>query len=188
METTSDTETLQTALRAQLHAAPSEKAKRYIGKFFETTRAGSKIAGTVQGNHGIYLVSIDASTGRLSSACSCYIGKGGFCHHCEALAHTFLKTPAIFREVHSTARDEVRSLDDLHAYLQGVTLETLLAELKAHGVTQSAFAASIGMNSRHLSAVKSAELRNHFYHELGATKVACLWVLEHLGKHPKSMQ
>ena len=61
-----------------------------------------------------------------------------------------------------------------------MTLETLLAELKASGITQSAFAASIGMNTRHLSAVKSSELRNHFFHELGATKLACLWVLEHI--------
>lgn len=175
-----DIESLQAELRAFWRAAPSEKAKRYVGKFFETTRAGSKIAGKVQGNHGTYLVSIEASPGHLSSACSCYIGKRGFCHHCEALAYTFLETPGGFREVQSTARDEVRSLDDLHVYLQGVTLETLLAELKAHGITQSAFAAGIGMNSRHLSAVKSAESRNNFYHELGATKVACLWVLEHI--------
>ena len=61
-----------------------------------------------------------------------------------------------------------------------MTLETLLAELKANGITQSAFAASIGMNTRHLSAVKSSELRNHFFHELGATKLACLWVFEHI--------
>lgn len=38
------------------------------------------------------------------------------------------------------------------------------------------------MNSRQLSAVKSSELRNRFYHELGATKLACLWVLERFGK------
>jgi hypothetical protein len=73
-------------------------------------------------------------------------------------------------------------LAELTEYLRGVTLDTLLQDLKAHGITQKAFAESIGMSSRHLSAVKSAEARNHFYHELGATKLACLWVLEHFGK------
>jgi hypothetical protein len=38
------------------------------------------------------------------------------------------------------------------------------------------------MTTRHLGAIKSAELRNHFFHELGATKLACLWVIEHFGK------
>jgi hypothetical protein len=37
----------------------------------------------------------------------------------------------------------------------------------------------IGMNPRHLSSIKSSELRNRFYNELGATKLACLWVIEH---------
>ena len=31
-------------------------------------------------------------------------------------------------------------------------------------------------------AVIEAELRHHYFNELGATKLACLWVLEHLGK------
>ena len=178
----SEISALETAIRAQWRATPSEKAKRYIGHFVETTRVGSKITGKVQGNHGTYIVSIESTADRVSSGCSCYIGKGGFCHHCEALAHTFLQNPNAFQEVQPTAREAIRSLVDLQTYLQGVTLETLLAELKASGITQTAFAASIGMNTRHLSAVKSSELRNHFYYELGATKLACLWVLEHLGQ------
>ena len=38
------------------------------------------------------------------------------------------------------------------------------------------------MNTRHLAAIKSSELRHHYFNELGATKLACVWVLEHLGK------
>ncbi len=180
METTSDIEALQAAIRAQWRAAPSEKAKRYVGRFYEATRIGSKIVAKIEGNHGTYVVSIESTAGRVSSGCSCYVGKGGSCHHCEALAHTFLRNPSAFHEVQPTAREAIQSLADLQAYLQDVTLETLVAELKANGITQSAFAASIGMNTRHLSAVKSSELRNHFFHELGATKLACLWVLEHI--------
>jgi hypothetical protein len=38
------------------------------------------------------------------------------------------------------------------------------------------------MNPRHLTAVKSKELRNRYFNELGAIKLASLWVLEHMGK------
>jgi transcriptional regulator with XRE-family HTH domain len=51
--------------------------------------------------------------------------------------------------------------------------------LKEKGIAQKAFAAGIGMSTQHLSAVKSSEIKNRFYHELGAIKLACLWVLEH---------
>ena len=37
------------------------------------------------------------------------------------------------------------------------------------------------MNTRHLATIKSSELRHHYFHELGATKLACVWVLEHGG-------
>ena len=82
----------------------------------------------------------------------------------------------------SKDKNDLSRLDDLPAYLKNATLETLLAELKAKGITQKAFAESIGMNPRHLGAVKSSEQRNHFFNELGAIKLACLWMLEHMDK------
>jgi hypothetical protein len=36
------------------------------------------------------------------------------------------------------------------------------------------------MNPRHLTAIKSSEARHRYFNELGATKLACLWVLENL--------
>ena len=178
----SDTETLQAAIQSHWPGAPGDKALRYIGQFTDCTRTGAKIVAKVVGNHGTYTVSIDASGGGARSACSCYIGKGGYCHHCAALAHTFLADPGSFREVRPIPREAVGGLPELQAYLAGVTLEELLAQLKAHGITQKAFAEGIGMNPRHLGAIKSAEARNHFFHELGATKLAVLWVMDHLGK------
>jgi hypothetical protein len=79
-------------------------------------------------------------------------------------------------------RQDVREITDVQAYLQGVTLESLLSQLKEKGITQKAFAEQIGMNPRHLTAIKSSELRHHYFNELGATKLACLWVLERVGK------
>ncbi len=75
-------------------------------------------------------------------------------------------------------RQSLRTLADLEAYLASTTLDTLLQEMKAQGITQTTFAESIGMNPRHLSAIKSSELRNRYFNELGATKLASLWVIE----------
>ena len=178
----SNIETLQAAIQSHWPGPPGEKAAGYIGRFFDCTRTGTKIVAKVEGNHGTYTVSINASQNGVTSACSCYIGKGGYCHHCVALGYTFLRNPDSFREIQTVPGEAVGSLPDLQAYLAGVTLDELLAQLKAHGITQKAFAEGIGMSSRHLGAVKSAEARNHFFNELGVTKLAVLWVVEHFGK------
>lgn len=175
-----DGEVIETALRKRWSSVPSVKAKGYVGKFVNATRAGKKITGRVEGNHGMYTVSIQAEPDGLTSACSCYIGKGGFCHHCEALAHTFLESPRRFKAIKSKKLQDVQRLDQLSAPLRATILDALLQELKDRGVTQKAFAESIGMHPRHLGSIKSSELRNRYYNELGATKLACLWVLEHL--------
>ena len=87
-----------------------------------------------------------------------------------------------FKAVKSKQVKDVHDLTDVRAYLDSVTLDALLTQLKAKGITQKAFAEQIGMNTRHLAAIKSSELRNHYFNELGATKLACLWMLEYLGK------
>jgi hypothetical protein len=97
------------------------------------------------------------------------------------LALTFLSKPGQFKVVTPKQRKDVRTLTDVRSYLDSVTLETLLSQLKEKGITQKAFAEQIGMNTRHLAAIKSSKLRHHYFNELGATKLACLWVLEHLG-------
>jgi uncharacterized Zn finger protein len=171
---------VQKVLRTTWPGPPGEKARRYIGKFYALERIGDRITGKVEGNHGTYTVSIQVDGSQVSSTCGCYIGKHGYCHHCAALAHTFLQTPTAFVEVVSKDKADLSSLGDLPDYLKSNTLESLLSELKANGITQKAFAESIGMNPRQLGAVKSSEQRNHFFNELGAIKLACLWVLEHM--------
>ncbi len=180
-------EALRVAMKARWGSAlahrymndKKDKVGRYVGKFFNCTRLGSRISGKVVGNHGTYTVTIQINDDMLTSACSCYIGKGGYCHHCLALAITFLNDTSAFEVVKTRTRDEIKALATLKEYLDGVTLDTLLQELGAKGITQKAFAESLGMNPRHLTAVRSSELRNHFYNELGAAKLACLWVMEH---------
>jgi uncharacterized Zn finger protein len=177
-----DLDLLQTAIKRHWSWVPSKKAKGYVNTFFAAQRRGTTITAKVVGNHGTYTVSIQIEPQGVRSACSCYIGKHGHCHHCEALARTFLVDPRKFTVVKPKQIKEVRQLTDVRASLESVTLDTLLTQLKAQGITQKAFAEQIGMNTRHLAAIKSSELRHHYFNELGATKLACLWVLEHLGK------
>ena len=175
-------EQLRRAIKCHWSRVPSKKAQPYVNAFSARVRSGTKITAKVVGNHGTYTVSIQLDPQGLTSACSCYIGKHGFCHHCEALAIAFVQDPGQFTVIIPKQRKDVRHLTDVQAYLQSVTLEALLAQLKDKGITQKAFAEQIGMNTRHLAAIKSSELRQHYFNELGATKLACLWVLEHLGK------
>jgi uncharacterized Zn finger protein len=172
-------ETLQAALRQRWPTRTDAKVQQYVGKFFECKRVGTRISARVKGNHGIYTVSIRVEGDTTVSACSCYIGKHGYCHHCAALAATFLNDPAAFPAVERKERQDVRGLSDLNAFLAHTTLEALLQQLKEQGITQIAFAEGIGTSSQHLAAVKKSELRNRFHNELGALKLACLWVLEH---------
>ncbi len=169
-----DLDTLQTAIKRHWSLVPSRKAKPYVNAFFAAVRRGMNITAKVLGNHGIYTVSIQVAEQDLTSACSCYIGKHGSCHHCAALAITFLNDSSVFKVVKQKQVKQVQTLDDVRAYLQSMTLDALLKELKTQGMTQKAFAESIGMNTRHLSAIKSSELRHRSFNELGATKLACL--------------
>ncbi len=177
-----DLEILKSAIQKNWSSRPGDKAKRYVGQFFDATRFGTKIAAEVAGNHGIYTVSVQVTDGRLTSACSCYIGKHGGCHHCQALGLTFLQDTTAFKELEQRALEDVRELADMPEYLRSVTLDGLIQELKKKGITQKAFAESIGMSSQKLSAIKSSERRNRYFHELGATKLACLWILERFGE------
>lgn len=178
-----DLEMLKAALIQHWTRPGGEKVQRYIDQFYARKRIGTKILALVEGNHGTYTVSIRAESRQLlTSACSCYIGKHGGCHHCAALAATFLKVPDSFTVTKPVKLEEVHELSELRRYLDSVTLDDLIKKLQARGITQKAFAESMGMSSRHLSAVKSSELRNRYFHELGATKLACLWVLEHFAQ------
>lgn len=175
--TNSQLDKLKVVIASLYKDAPSEKANNYIGEFFNRKVIGNKIVANVVGNHGTYIVSIVVKDKFPDKNCSCYIGRGG-CHHCSALAYTFLRDTESFKEETTKPRTSIKTIEDLEAYLKSITLEELIDEMKAKGILQKDFAAAINMNGNHLSAVKSAENRNRFYYELGATKLACLYMIE----------
>jgi len=183
-----DMELLKKIIRKTWQGNPSSKARSYIGQFFDRSFTSNKISARVVGNYGTYRVSITVGNAGVKSACSCYIGKHGDCHHCHALAATFLNDSDSFQFIEPPNPKEIKGIEGLHAYLTAKTLETLLKELKENGISQKDFAESIGMNPRHLTSIKSCELNNRYYNELGATKLACLWVLEHCTQSRKSQE
>ena len=94
-----DIEKLRSAIQSRWSGDPSLKAMRYTESFFNQIRTAKKIVAQVEGNHGIYTVSIQLKGSGLSAACSCYVGKEGLCHHCEALAFAFLRSDSYFKEI-----------------------------------------------------------------------------------------
>lgn len=174
-----DVEAIEAAIiNGKWNQSGHKKTAGYVGQFFDRKRTGKKIIAKVHGNWRTYTVSLAIKDSKVDAACSCYVGGG--CHHCRALAQTFLNDPQSFAVVARKTRGRIRTLDDLEAYLKSTTLDDLTQQLKQRGITQTAFADSIGMSSRHLTAIKSSEARNRYFHELGATKLACLWVLENI--------
>lgn len=87
--------------------ADSPKVKRYVGQFWDRQRRERKITAVVQGNHGDYTVAIEAQEAGIWSACSCYIGKRRYCHHCAALGLTFLAEPDSFVVIEKVAKTAV---------------------------------------------------------------------------------
>jgi hypothetical protein len=73
-------ETLQAAVRRHWSRTPSDKAKRYVDAFFDTTRIGTKIIAKVHGNNGTYIVSIHLIQQTINAS----IGRGPG-KHCEGL-------------------------------------------------------------------------------------------------------
>lgn len=159
--------------------SPSDiKARRYVGQFFNRRRIDLKIIADVEGNHSTYTVSIDTGTEHPTSACSCYIGAGGGCHHVRALAQTFLDAPDSFVPQETRTREQVRTLDDLALYLETTPLKALLADLKAHDLSPKQAGTLLGAGRRTLNNAAQDEAHNQRADTLGALKLACLYLLE----------
>ena len=85
-----------------------------------------------------------------------------------------MRNDGYFKEIEPKKLADIHAIEDVETYLEGVTLAALLKQLTGKGITQKAFAESIGMNPRHLSAIKSSELKNRYFNELGAVKLCAV--------------
>ncbi len=77
----------------------------------------------------------------------------------------------------SSIPSHFESLDELEAYVQSTTLEELLDQCRQRGITQKRLAEMFYLPPNFLSVVKRSERRGHYFHFIGACKLACLYVL-----------
>lgn len=164
------------------------EVQKCVGQFYDCIRTNIKAIARIKGNYGFHVVSIELINefkGILNYSCSCYIGKNGNCHHCLALIKTFLNNPDSFENIELKESIDIKNVAEIKKYLESTTLDSLIKQLKAKGITQKAFAESMKMPINHLNAIKRSELKEHFFNELGSVKLACLWALEHLNKETK---
>jgi hypothetical protein len=72
---------------------------------------------------------------------------------------------------------EINTLNGLERYLSDVSLESLLDECRARGITQKRLAGMFRLPPNFLTVVKSSERKGHYFNFIGACKIACLYVL-----------
>ena len=106
----SDVGVLKKAIQSRWLHEPSAKAQRYVGHFFDQQRIGAKITAKVLGNHGTYTVSVQVDEQQLSSACSCYIGKHGYCFE-HALTTNDWPDPPSWQEFFTVATRGLQSTE-----------------------------------------------------------------------------
>ncbi len=70
------------------------------------------------------------------------------------------------------------NLDELERYLKATTLESLLNECRARGITQTRLAGMFRLPSNFLTVVKRSERKGHYFNFIGACKIACLYILQ----------
>ena len=76
-----------------------------------------------------------------------------------------------------------KNLDELETCLQDTTLESLLDECRARGITQKRLAGMFQLPPNFLCVVKRSERKGHYFNFIGACKIACLYVLT-MGEGP----
>ncbi|MBI2191994.1 MAG: hypothetical protein HYU36_08425 [Planctomycetes bacterium] len=100
------------------------------------------------------------------------------CKHAAALGLTYLHDPGSFKDIPKTNRTEVRALADVSKFLKGTSLDALVEELRARGITQKQVVEILGINSGLFGSAKRLEKRGRRYGFLNACKLACAYLLE----------
>ena len=173
-------------LRAKVSQKTYQRAQEYVMQFTHQTIQGNEISGKVEGNYGTYTTFLHVSDKGdfLEGRCSCRAADQDFCKHSAALGLTYLATPESFVQKEKAgkagkvAREEIKSLDDVAAYLKRVTLDELVKELKARGTSQKSLLEILKMNPNLFSSAKRCEQRGRYYNFLNALKLACLYLLK----------
>lgn len=154
------------------------RAQDYVGAFENPEATSREIRGNVTGNYGTYTAILRRIGDSLEFACSCPAADDMDCKHAAALGLTYLRDPGVFQEMAKADRAEVRAVADVSKFLKGSTLERLVEELRARGITQKQVIEILGINSGLFGSAKRLEERGRRYGFLNACKLACAYLLE----------
>ncbi|WP_141509057.1 helix-turn-helix domain-containing protein [Candidatus Chloroploca asiatica] len=178
-------ETVAQLLQSRWQGAPSPKTQKYINTFFDIFTLRNGLYAKVQGNHGVYRVSIFEYNDQIDATCSCYIGKHGYCHHCEALARTFLLDATTIPPVPAYHIADVRTAttpEQINQYIRSTALAELLQELERNRISIKSVAASLGVSPQRIRALIKKEQHQGVVDELTPIKLSCLWLLDQLNR------
>lgn len=179
MTTTSTADLIQQILKTRWQETVTAKTQHYIGAFFDMFSLRHGIYAKVQGNHGIYRVSIFPEKSHPEATCSCYIGKDGYCHHCEALAHTFLLNPLAFTiipEQHIADIIGATIPEQINTATRSAALADIVEELERNGIRVKDVAESMGLSAQRFRAMIKRERQQGIVDDLTPIKLACVWL------------
>jgi methionyl-tRNA synthetase len=136
--TTTTDETVKQILRIRWQRTTSPKTQKYINQFFDIFTVRGGLYAKVEGNHGTYRVAIFQYNDQIDATCSCYIGKNGYCHHCEALARTFLLNPTGITAIPTHHVVDVLAAttpQQINDYIRSTALDEIIHELERQGIS-----------------------------------------------------
>ncbi|PDW00642.1 hypothetical protein [Candidatus Viridilinea mediisalina] len=184
MTTSNPKEIVEQILQARWHSTISGKAQTYVGQFFDAFTLRQGVYAKVQGNHGIYRVSIFPGNKNVSATCSCYIGKSGYCHHCEALAHAFLLYPETFTAIPKYTMADVSAAttpERIHSVVRSLALAAVIEELEQNNMNLKGIAVSMGVSEQKIRSLIKKERQQGIIDDLTPLKLACVWLLQKFG-------
>jgi predicted XRE-type DNA-binding protein len=184
--TTSETaRTVKHLLQNRWQGGISPKAQKYVNVFFDVFALRGGLYAKVEGNHGVYRVSLFHFNNQIDATCSCYIGKSGYCHHCEALARTFLLNPTSIPTIPAYQLADISAAatpEQIYHFTRSAALAEILQELERNRVSIKSVAESMGLSPQRIRALMKKEQQQGILDELIPLKLASIWLLGHLNR------
>jgi len=171
-------------LKSLCNSRTYNRAWKYAGSFIKRTIDGSEISGIVGGNYGDYFTTLNLK--ELKATCTCKSGDD-LCKHAIALGLTYIVSPESFRRKEKdVVIKKIRRLSDIPEFLDSVTLDDLVKELKKRKITQKEITRILNMNQNLFISAKRCEKIGHRYNFLNACKLACMYLIEIIGVQESS--
>jgi uncharacterized Zn finger protein len=154
-----------------------QRAENYVGKFIDCSVEGSLLKGTIKGNHGAYITTLQIDSDPIKFSCECSNSKEVFCKHAAALGLTYIYTPWVFASSRKLDRKSITTFDDIKFYIKTTTLKSLLDDVRGKNISSSQVAELAGVSIQQLSSIVKEDLNGKNHVLTDPLKIACLYLL-----------